>query len=73
MEVFADGLEAIREFYTERFSNKNLHCEVHLKMDLGDFAIDRETVYGLPGDNIEAVALYEVKHDKIVKVFFIRQ
>ncbi|TQV76840.1 steroid delta-isomerase [Aliikangiella marina] len=72
MNTFAQGIGEIRAFYQERFSHPELHCEVHLTMDIGRFAIDRETVYGLPGDNIEAVAIYEVVDHKIVKVFFIR-
>ncbi|UTW55838.1 nuclear transport factor 2 family protein [Kordiimonas sp. SCSIO 12610] len=71
--LVAKGLDDIRSMYADRFSNKDLRCEVHSKTDLADFAIDRETLSGLPTGTVEIVAMYQVKDDLIHKVYFIRQ
>lgn len=59
--------------YADRFSNRDLHAHVHATMDLGPFAIDRETITGVPGGPIEAIAIYEVRDGLIRSVRFIRQ
>jgi len=71
-EVLAEGIDAIRQMYQSRFSIPNLSCHVHSSNDIGDFAIDRETVYGLPDGPVDVVAMYEVKNNLIQRVFFIR-
>ncbi len=71
-EVVATGIDAIRQMYQTRFSIPNLSCRVHSCNDIGDFAIDRETVYGLPDGPVDVVAMYEVKNNQIQRVFFIR-
>ncbi len=71
-QVVAAGMTAIRDVYRERFSNPDLYCKVHASIDIGDFAIDHETVYGLPDGELDAVAMYEVKDNLIQRVFFIR-
>ncbi|MDO9416415.1 nuclear transport factor 2 family protein [Pararhizobium sp.] len=70
--VIASGMAAIRAFYAERFSNPDLACTVHHKTELGDFAIDRETVTGLPGGPIDFIAIYEVRDGLIRTVRFVR-
>lgn len=69
----AQGIDAVRDIYTARFSNPNLKCIVHSKTDLADFAIDRETLYGLPDGTVEIIAMYQVLEGLIRKVYFIRQ
>jgi hypothetical protein len=69
----AIGLPAIRAIYTQRFAIPNLRCTVHARMELGDFAIDRETVTGLPGGPVEIIAIYEVRDGLIRSVKFVRQ
>lgn len=71
-EVVAAGIDAIRQMYQARFSVPNLTCRVHSTSDIGNFAIDRETVYGLPDGPVDVVAMYEVKNNLIQRVFFIR-
>lgn len=71
-QVVAAGIAAIREMYKGRFATPDLHCKVHATNDIGDFAIDRETVYGLPDGPMDVVAMYEVKGGLIQRVFFIR-
>ena len=70
--VVAAGMDQIRAMYSDRFATPDLSCRVHATNDIGDFAIDRETVYGLPGGPVDVVAMYEVKHELIQRVFFIR-
>ncbi|WP_395377329.1 nuclear transport factor 2 family protein [Marinicella sp. W31] len=70
--TIATGIDEIRTFYEGRFSEPDLQCTVHAHSDIGNFAIDRETVYGLPDSPVDVVAMYEVIEDKIQRVFFIR-
>lgn len=71
----ATGKPAITDIYRARFGdNPDLHCVVHATMDLGDFAIDHETVTGLAdGSEINAIAIYEVRNGLIQSVRFIRR
>ncbi|MEM9044944.1 MAG: nuclear transport factor 2 family protein [Pseudomonadota bacterium] len=70
--VMAEGIAAIRAFYAARFSNEMLSCRVHAHCDIGAFAIDRETIEGIPGAPVDVVALYEVHDGLITQVQFIR-
>ncbi len=72
-QLIAEGMEEIRNMYKNRFATPGLSCRVHATNDIGDFAIDRETVYGLPNGQVDVVAIYEVKNELIQRVFFIRQ
>ena len=44
-EVIAAGIESIRKMYEVRFQTSGLRCEVHHRSEIGNIAIDRETVY----------------------------
>ncbi len=72
-QVVANGMNEIKSMYRDRFSTPNLSCRVHATNDIGDFAIDRETIEGLPDGPMDVVAMYEVKNEMIQRVFFIRQ
>ena len=70
----AIGKPAITDIYRARFAdNPGLLCVVHAKMDLGDYAIDHETVTGLAAGDIDAIAIYEVREGLIRSIRFIRQ
>ena len=69
----ASGIDMITDMYAKRFSNPDLKCVVHSKTDLADFAIDRETLYGLPDGTTEIIAMYQIEGGLIRKVYFIRQ
>ena len=43
--VIAEGIQAIREMYEVRFKTPGLRCEVHHRSEIGNIAIDRETVH----------------------------
>ncbi len=72
-QVLAAGIDAVRDMYRARFAVPNLSCRVHATNDIADFAIDRETVYGLPDGPLNVLAMYEVKNNLIQRVFFIRE
>ena len=70
--VVAEGLGAIREMYTERFATPGLRCEVHHRSEIGNIAIDRETVHTDGNAPVDILAMYEVTGGKIARIFFIR-
>jgi hypothetical protein len=70
----ARGAEAIRALYTARFrDNPELRGEVFASTDLGDFAIDREQVLGLPTGPLHLIAIYEVREGLIRSLRFVRR
>lgn len=71
--ITLEGMEAFRASYAGRFSSPGLHCEILSRMDLGDFAIDRERVTGIPGGPLDVIAIYEAREGLIRSVRFIRQ
>jgi hypothetical protein len=71
-DVVARGIAEIRERYRMRFAVEGLRAEVLARMDLGDVAIDRETVHGLPEGPLELIAIYEVRDALIRNVRFVR-
>ncbi|MFP3598266.1 amidohydrolase family protein [Chryseobacterium sp. SIMBA_029] len=71
--LLSKGKEAMRKTYTGMFSSlTDLHCEIKERIINGNFVIDKEIVSGLdrPG-KMEATAIYEIKNDKISKVYFL--
>ncbi len=71
--VVCAGHAAMRIFYGERFANQELFCRVHVKLEIAGFAVDRETLYGLPGGPVDILALYDVRDGLIQRVFFLRE
>lgn len=71
-KIIARGIDEIRSIYAQRFSIKNLRCVVHSTSDIGDFAVDKETVYGITDNPTNILAIYQVKSGKIHHVYFIR-
>jgi hypothetical protein len=72
-QMICIGLDEIRDVYTKRFAdNPKLHCVVHQRMEGADFAIDKETVSGLPSGNLHIMAIYEVREGLIRSLRFIR-
>ena len=70
--VVAEGLGAIREMYTARFATPGLRCDVHHRSEIGNIAIDRETVHTDGNAPVDILAMYEVVDRKIKRIFFIR-
>lgn len=70
--IIADTPNAIRDMYEDRFSNVGLKCVVLEEMDMGNIAIDKEVVSGLPSGDMEIIAIYQVDNGKITKVSFVK-
>ena len=67
------GKQAMRERYTKRFANPNIRAVVVKRIAYGNFVIDHEQITAPPAPGmIEAVAIYEVRDGKIVRVTFIK-
>ena len=71
-DVVAEGQEEIHNLYADRFSNEDLYCAVTNQMEIGDYAIDREVLTGLPGGQVQVLAMYEVIGGLIKRIFFVR-
>ena len=63
----------MRTRYQRRFSNPNVHAEIIKRVTFGRFVIDHERVVAAPPaeGTLEAVAVYEIKDGKIVRVTFL--
>jgi len=70
-KLLAKGKTAMRAMYAETFKTvPELHCEIVKRIVLGNTIIDHERVGGVGNEKMEAVAEYEIKNGKIVKVYF---
>ncbi len=69
------GISQLREVYGKLFAQATkLHCKLMNRVTIGNFVIDKECVEtGIPSrDNINSVAIYEIKNNKIIRVDFIK-
>ena len=71
------GIENMRKNYQGWFDSlDSLHCEVVQRIATGNTVIDHERLVfrrpGQPASNLEAIAIYKIKHDKIQEVHFVR-
>ena len=64
------GQAQLREIYAKRFSSPNLHATIVNRIAAGDKVIDHERVVGIEAGPIEAIAVYQVAHGLIAKVWF---
>ena len=72
-QMICNGIDEIRSVYTKRFADHPaLRAEVHQRMEGADFAIDKETVFGLPLGPLHIMAIYEVRDGLIRSLRFIR-
>lgn len=70
--VTQTGKDAMRERYRKRFANPNIRAAVVKRIAHGNFVIDHEQITAPPQPGmIEAVAVYEVRDGKIVRVTFL--
>jgi hypothetical protein len=72
-ELLFSGLESMHEGYAKLFEKApQLHASITNRVTQGNYVIDQEVVTGIPGAKEHtAVAIYEVKDGKIVKVWFL--
>jgi|GEM_PF-504091 len=73
-QVAQTGKAEIRTRYELRFSNPSVHAEIIKRVTFGRFVIDHERVVAAPPaeGKMEAVAIYEIKDGKIVRVTFLK-
>lgn len=70
--LMAKGKEALRKTYGEMFTSLNyLHCKIEKRIVQGNKVIDHEHVI-FNDEPVKAVAIYEVKDGKIVRVTFLK-
>lgn len=73
-KLLASGIAQLRERFTARFAEPNLHAQLLNRIVIGNTVIDHELVTRTfpegPG-TIELVATYEVLNGKIAKAWFI--
>ena len=73
-QLLGKGKNFMRKDYAEMFKNTpNLHCDIKNRTVLGNTVIDHEVVSGFGPNQLEAIAIYEIKNDKIAKVYFIQK
>lgn len=71
--LIMSGKEQMRSSYSQMFKNTpNLHCELVNRIVMGNTVIDQESVTGFGADKFEAIAIYKIKGEKIVEVYFVR-
>lgn len=69
--LISKGKEGMRKNYKNFFDNTpNLYCELKKRMVLGNKVIDQEHVR-MGQRYLDAIAVYEVKNGKIIRVTFI--
>jgi imidazolonepropionase-like amidohydrolase len=70
-QLIGKGIDGLKRYESFFANTPNLYCEIRKRIILGNKVIDHENVR--TGNNtINAVAVYEIKNGKIVKVTFIR-
>ena len=71
--LILEGRDALRSHYGKMFAeHPNLHCTVIKRIELGATVIDEERIIGHPrGNNIRAVAIYNVTDGLIARVRFV--
>ena len=73
-QLLGKGKNFMRKDYAEMFKNTpNLHYDIKNRTVLGNTVIDHEVVSGFGSNHLEAIAIYEIKNDKIAKVYFIQK
>ena len=73
-KLLASGAVQIRERFATRFKEPNLHAHLVKRIVVGSVVIDQEVVTRTFPEGVgqlELVAIYEVKNDKIAKAWFI--
>lgn len=73
-KLLATGSAQIRERFSARFKEPNLHAQLVKRIVAGNIVIDHEQVtrtFPEGAGKLELVAIYEVQHGKIAKAWFI--
>jgi putative hydrolase of HD superfamily len=70
----ARGLDQLRERYSARFAEPNLHAQVMKRIVMGSIVVDHELVtrtFSEGTGTLEAIAIYEVQESLITRVWFV--
>jgi len=70
-QLIGKGMDALKRYESFFANTPNLYCEIKKRIVIGNKVIDHENVRAGTG-TLNAVAVYEVKNGKIIKVTFIR-
>jgi hypothetical protein len=71
-QITQTGKTQMRARYKKRFANLNVRAEIIKRIVFSDFVVDHERVTAPPTTEVsEAIATYEVKNGKIVRVTFL--
>lgn len=70
-KLLGKGKDAMRKDYAFFKQVPELHCEIKARIQQGNIVIDKERVTGFGNKAVEAVAVYHIANNKIVKVYFI--
>lgn len=65
------GKEQMRKAYEFITKTPGLHCQLQNRIIQGNTVIDHERVWGFGSEPVEAIAIYETRGGKIVKVYFV--
>ncbi len=73
-KLLGKGKQQMQQQYEQMFKNlPDLHCEVKKRIIKGNTVIDHESISGIgQPQKLEAIAIYEIEHNKISKVYFIQ-
>lgn len=72
-KLIGKGKDKMRVDYSLLFKRiSNLHCDLKNRTIMGNNVIDHESITGFGPKKQEAIAIYEIKNDKISKVYFIQ-
>ena len=67
-KLLAHGAAALRERFTARFQERNLHAALHRRIVMGNFVFDHEVVtrtFPEGAGTLEVVMIYEVRDGRI--------
>lgn len=72
-KLIGKGKEIMQHQYSKMFNDlPNLHCEIKKRIINGNTVIDHESISGIgQPKSLEAIAIYKIENNKIVKVYFI--
>ena len=74
-ELLAQGRDAMRSRYAERFAEPDLHAQILSRTSIGNVVVDTELVTrNFPGEGlgtIEMICIYEVEDSQVVKASFV--
>jgi hypothetical protein len=73
-QPFVSNKNELEKRYAQYFKNNpKKYASLRGRIVQGNYVIDKEFISGLSkGEDFEATAIYEVKGDKIVRVWFVR-